>query len=329
MITLLADSSKWDEAADNSYYSSVSYKYGWLQSIGACFPYLKPLPLAEISQEGIIEYICPCFIDKKNDEIVSSIFLAAGFINKNTNPNETVQKLIEYAIMEKCKKILLQIPPGFYYSDNLISEGFTLQRKVPFFELSINKLDSFENYIETVLPKRKNRYIKAAYKKGVEIEMHRPSEKVVDRFYRFYNELGNRKKIQIFEKSFITRLSESLDEHAWYWIATINGQDCGAILSFEFKNRLWLWLISSSREFNEYRVDDLLYVRNIQYGFDKKLEIIDFGTSPLESSLGDYKKQFGCKPVFHEIYILDLSISRIVKRIYIDLKRIIKKTKVP
>jgi hypothetical protein len=79
MISLLTDSSKWDEAADNSYYPSVSYKFGWLRSIGLYFSYLKPLPSAKVDEEGSIEYVCPCLLDKKRKEIVGFAFLTEAF----------------------------------------------------------------------------------------------------------------------------------------------------------------------------------------------------------------------------------------------------------
>jgi len=324
MISLIKDSKKWDEAAENSYYPYVSYKYGWLYSIGLSFPRWKPLPLASISDEGNIEYLCPCFLDIKKAEIISSPLLAPGFINKNTNPLEMVKSLICYARRKGCGKIDLQVPPGFNYSESLLASGFRLKRKICFFNLDLSGIDSFEYYLNHNLSKGRKSDIKAAWQKGLEIDILTPSEEALNRFYPFYLDMCQRKSAQVLGKEFISLLGQSLRETARYWIARVKGQDAGSAVTFEFNTILWIWLLQADRNFKDYKVDSFLYAEIIRYSIEKKIKTIDLGTSPLDDSLGNYKKRFGAKPVFHELYELDLSLSGVLFRAYVDLKRTIK-----
>lgn len=324
MISLLNDPKKWDEALEDSYYPYISYKYGWLQSIGSCFPNLKPLPFAEINEKGQVEYICPCFHDAKRAEIISSPFLTPGFINKNTNPEEMLKKLVVYAKGEKCRKISLQIPPNFNYSDVLLSLGFRLVRKLSFYNIEIDGMESFDYYLKNFCSKARMCDVKAAWKKGVKLDVLQPAKEVLDRFYPFYSELGQRKDIEVFEKSFLDNLTQSLRENARYWIARVEDKDIGSALTFEFKDRIWGMLLQGGMDYRSYKTDPFLYVEIVRYGFEKNLKIIDLGTSPLDSPLGDFKRRTGAKPVFHELYELDMSFSNFLKTTFIDLKRIVK-----
>lgn len=324
MITIISDADKWDAAAVTSYYPFVSYKFGWLRSIGLCFAYLRPLPLARVGEEGSIEYICPCFLDENCKKIVSSAFLTPGFINKSTNPHEVVQKLIELAKKEKCRKICLQLPPNFDYAQNLLDKGFRLIKKICFFNLDVSGLESFDYYLNHCVSKGRKSDIKAAWQRGLEVEILIPAEEALNRFYHIYLEMCQRKSAEPFEKRFISTLAESLKEISRFWIAKTNDQDVGSALTFEFGNRLWIWFLQANRNFIHYKVDSFLYAEIIRYGFNKNIKIIDLGTSPLGDSLGDYKKRFGARPVFHELYELDISLLGIVKRSYVDLKRVIK-----
>jgi predicted N-acyltransferase len=166
--------------------------------------------------------------------------------------------------------------------------------------------------------------IKAAWQRGLEVEILIPAEEAFDRFYNIYLEMCRRKSVKPFEKKFISTLAESFKEISRFWIAKTNDQDVGSALTFEFGNRLWIWFLQANRDFINYKVDSFLYAEIIQYGFFKNIELIDLGTSPLGSSLGDYKKRFGAKAVFHELYELDITLSGNVKRSYFDLKRVIK-----
>lgn len=324
MISILTDPKKWDEAVEDSYYPYISYKYGWLSSIGSCFPHLKLLPVAKINEKGLVEYICPFFLDTKRAEIISSPLLAPGFINKNTDPKEMVEELIIYAKKDKCKKILLQIPPSFNYYNTLLDKSFRLVNKICFFILEITGMNNFDYYLSNYLSKGRKSDIKAAWRKGVKAEILPPSQEALDRFYSFYIELGKRKNFKVLEKSFIGKLSQSLSENTRFWIARIEHKDIGSAITFEFMDRLWLWLVQGGSNFRDFKTDAFLYSEVIRYGFEKKLKIIDFGTSPLESSISEFKMRFGTKPVFHELYELDLSPLGILRRVSVDLKHLTK-----
>lgn len=323
MISLLMDSKKWDEAAEASYFPFVSYKFGWLQSIGLSFPHLRPLPLAKIGEGGIPEYICPCFIDRKKKAIVSSAFLAPGFVNKNVDPREMVERLISSAKREHCRKISLQIPPGYHYSGTLLSFGFDLVSKVCFFNIETGQAESFEAYLQTGCSRGRRSDIHSSLRKGLGVEILSPSPEALDRFYSVYRSLAERKNIDVFEKAFIDELSRSLSENARFWIVKANGTDIGSALTFEFKDRIWGWLAHGEAKFADMKIGSFLYAEQIRYAFQKKIGVIDFGTSELGSSLADFKRRFGAEPVFHEVYELDLSLLSPFRKAVPRLKRII------
>ncbi|MFA7059657.1 MAG: GNAT family N-acetyltransferase [Pedobacter sp.] len=315
---------QWDNCAEQSYYPYLSYTYNWISTIESYFPELTALPFADVTENGLVSWICPLFFNSKKHEITGSALLAPGFINKNENPNDLMNVLLDYANQEKCRKISIQIPPDFEYSNVLLAHGYILKSKVCFFELNIKNIECFETYTSKYITHDKRKNINTAKRKGVLVEMLTPSRIAVDRFYPFYLEMAETKGVIPLEKRFISALTESLHDNSQYWIAVVDNQDVGSALSFEFLGRMWLWLLRGSREYVEYRVDVFLYAEMIRYAFDRNLETIDFGTTPLDSSLAVLKKRLGAKPVFHEHYELDLKITEVIKQCGSRLKRHVK-----
>ena len=324
MITLLTDPHKWDQAVELSYYPYISYKYGWLHAVGSYFSHLKPLPFAKLDEEGKVEYVCPCWHDSQKAQIISSPLVVPGFINQNREPQEMVEALLDYARKEKCRRIHLQIPPGYNYADVLLAMGFRLVRKVCFYNIDIKGLQSLEEYLEKRCTKNRKYDIRYALKQGLQIDILEPSPQALDRFYVFYKELGRRRGFETFDKSFIESISRSLHPFARIWVVSVEGVDVGSAFTFEFKGRLWGWLLQSGQEFRKFKPDSFLFAANIRYGIKKGMHVIDMGTSPLESPLGKFKQRFGAYPVFNEVYELDLSLFGLFNRAFVDLKTIVK-----
>ncbi|UJS16486.1 MAG: GNAT family N-acetyltransferase [Candidatus Jettenia sp.] len=325
MVSVFNNPVKWDEAVESSYYPYISYKYGWLESIGSCFLHMEPLPLAKVTEDGGIEYVCPCFIDRDKKEITSSAFLAPGFINKNADPVEMIEALISYAKKENYKKISLQIPPGFMYSNILLNGRFKLIRKICFFAVEICAMSSFDYYLNKCVSSGRKSDMKAAWRKGVTVETLYPSREALERFYPFYQEMVQRNNAQMLEKTFMLKLSQSLNQNTRYWIAMVHGKDIGSALTYEFMGRLWVWLLQGGGDFRDYKTDAFLYAEIIRYGFEKHFRVIDLGTSPLDNSQGDFKKRLGANPVFHELYELDLSYFGNLRSTCIEMKKVIKR----
>lgn len=323
MIDFLYESEKWDRIAEDSYFHHVGYKYGWLRAVDLSFPHLKPLPFAKLDRNGKDEYICPCFHDIQKKEIVSSPFIIPGFINKNLDPDYMLRVLMRYAKNERCRRISIQVPPGFSYANRLLSAGFVLEKKVCFFQIDISEKGSFENYFHDSIKRTRKQDINQALRKDVKVILLPPSAEAVERFYPFYQEFGQRKNVDVFDKSFIRHLSECLSEYIQFWIAKVETQDIGSAITFSFKDRLWGWLLQGGVEFKAYKTDSIMYTDIIRYGFKRSMKVIDIGTTPLESPLADYKLRFGAKPVFHELYKWDRSVSGFVQSTYQGLKKLV------
>jgi hypothetical protein len=323
MIDFLNDSEKWDRITEDSYFHHVGYRFGWLRAVDLSFPHLKPLPFAKLDSTGKDDYVCPCFHDIQKKQIISSPFFVPGFINKNINPDDIIRELKKYAKNERCRRILLQIPPGFRFANRLLSAGFVLEKKVSFFQIEIPENGSYEDYFHDSFKRTRKQDINQALRKGVKINLMPPSDEAVKRFYPFYQEFGQRKNIEVFDLSFIFHLSECLSENIQFWIAQVENQDIGSAITFSFKGRLWGWLLQGGIEFKAYKTDSLLYADIIRYGFERKMKIIDIGTTPLDSPLADFKLRFGAKPVFHELYKWDCSVTALIQSTFQGLKRLV------
>ena len=150
MIDFLTEPEEWDRVAEESYFPHIGYKYGWLHAVGASFPYIKPLPFAIRDDSGHVQAVCPCFHDTQKREVISSPFLVPGFINKNLSPAGIVQVLLDYAKKMRGRRISLQIPPGFYYAESLLSLGFRLVKKICFFNIDVSEIKSYDDFKPTV-----------------------------------------------------------------------------------------------------------------------------------------------------------------------------------
>jgi len=313
MISLLPDPERWNQALAHSSFHYVTYTYEWLEAVSAGYSHLKPLPFAKIDEKGGVEYVCPCFHDKTKSELVSSPFLSPGFISRNTDVKEMARHLIIYAKKNRIKKINLQIPPGLDYAFRLLELGYRLSEKICFHVIDTTEVDSFDDYLKNRITKSRHTDLKMAWRKGLRAEILPPTPEALRRFSPFYFELGRRRKFEILRESFLYQVTRRLAKYARFWIAAADGNDLGSALTLEYKDRIWGWLLQGGMEYRSYKTDPFLYAEIVRYGMEKGYRYIDFGTSPLNSALGDFKRRSGTRPVFHEFYVLDLSFSGLWK----------------
>jgi len=218
-----------------------------------------------------------------------------------------IDALIESTVRRKGKIIELQIPPGYWYFDSLLRMGFTLLRKISFFDLELKGARSFDEFSQTHISKDKIKNIKTSYLKGLCVQAMDLSEESIQRFLPPYLDMIERHHSTAFPIQFFLRLGREFNDCGKVWIASVGGIDAGSAITFESEGRLWAWFLQGNRKFKEYKVDARLEAELIRYSIERNIPVMDLGTSPLEGPLGDWKLRFGAKPVFHEVYRLVIS----------------------
>jgi lipid II:glycine glycyltransferase (peptidoglycan interpeptide bridge formation enzyme) len=137
--------------------------------------------------------------------------------------------------------------------------------------------------------------------------------------------MGSRNDANLPPKKFYFHLASELAVEGKYWLAVVDGADAGSALTFETGDRIWIMWLQGSDAFKSYKVSTFLYTEIINYAIAKKIRIVDFGTSSIDSPLGDFKQRLGAVPFFHDIYEFDLGYATAFKKFYRDAVRIFKK----
>lgn len=314
----------WDECLDHSYYPFISYRYGWLKAYEAGRPHLSALFVGQQKDDHGFEYVCPLYIDRKHRELTSAVGVFPGFINRNVNPDEMLSYLIMVAKREGLGRISLQIPPGYGYCNNLIKKGFELKRKISFFILPITDYPTFEDYLGSLTNKGKKSDIKFALKAGLTISAEAYTPEIYRRFETFLHEMAARKNAELPGERFYAALSDYYPHDAIYWIAIHDGVDVGSALTFVCQDHFWIMWLQGGERYRNLKVDTFLYAEIIRYAIFKQFSVVNFGTSPADTPLADFKRRLGADLEFHELYELDLALSFIAKKTLRYLKHYLR-----
>ncbi|MFZ4856688.1 MAG: GNAT family N-acetyltransferase [Desulfuromonadaceae bacterium] len=324
MIGICENQAAWDGALENSFYHFITYRYGWLKAWASGTPELKPLFIAGMNDDDGCDFVCPVYVDTKARVLTGAVGVTPGFLSANVTPNETVTYLINVAKREKLGKIVLQIPPGYSYSNNLIQKGFVLRRKVSFYVLPVNCFNTFEEYVSSISNKGKKSDIRFSLKAGLKIETASYSPETYRRFAVFLSDMAARNRASLPGERMYEVLNDYYPKDSIYWIATHNGMDVGSALTFACKDQIWIMWLQGGEQHRNLKVDTYLYAEIIRYAIDNGFRVVNFGTSPIDTPLGDFKRRLEAQLEFHELYELDLNISEVIKQYGSSLKRYVK-----
>lgn len=324
MIGICDNQEVWDGALERSFFPFITYRFGWLKAWVAGMPHQTPLFTAGMNDDGSCDYVCPVYIDTKEKVLTGAAGVTPGFISGNVNPDEAITYLIALAQREGLRKVVLQIPPGYSYCNNLLKRGFVLKRKVSFYVLPVDCFKSFEEYIGSIGNKGKKSDIRFALKAGLKVETNGYSPETYRRFTRFLKEMAIRNHASLPGEPLYAVLNDHYPNDALYWIATHEGSDIGSALTFGGRDRLWIMWLQGGEQHRNLKVDTFLYAEIIRYAIDKGFRVVDFGTSPIDTPLGDFKRRLEARLEFHEHYELDLNITEVIKQCGSRLKRCVK-----
>lgn len=324
MIGICDNQAAWDGALERSYYPFITYRFGWLKAWAAGMPHQTPLFIAGMNDDGGCDYVCPVYIDTKERVLTGAVGVTPGFVSGNVCPDEAIAYLISVAQREGLGKIVLQIPPGYSYCNNLLKRGFVLKRKVSFYVLPVGCFRSFEEYLGSIGNKGKKSDIRFALKAGLKIETAGYSPETYRRFAGFLEEMAKRNNAALPGERLYAVLNDHYPNDAIYWIATHEGSDVGSALTFAGRDRLWIMWLQGGEQYRNLKVDTFLYAEIIRHAIESGLQLVNFGTSPIDTPLGDFKRRMEAQLEFHEHYELDLNIAQVIKQCGSHLKKYVQ-----
>jgi len=324
LIGICAKQSAWDAALEHTYYPFITYRYGWLKAWAAGNSHQTPMFIAGMNEGCECDFVCPVYIDSKERVLTGAVGTTPGFVSGNINPNETLSYLINVARTRGLGKIVLQIPPGYSYCNNLLMRGFVLKRKTSFYVLPVSCYRTFEDYLGSISNKGKKSDIKFALKAGLKVDCSSYSPESYQRFAYFLSVLAVRKNAEIPTERLYAVFNDYYPNDAIYWIATNNGADVGSALTFASRSQLWIMWLQGGEQFRNLKVDSFLYAEIIRYAINNGFRVVNFGTSPIDTPLGDFKRRLEAQLEFHEQYELDLKITEVIKQCGSSLKRYVK-----
>jgi lipid II:glycine glycyltransferase (peptidoglycan interpeptide bridge formation enzyme) len=193
-----------------------------------------------------------------------------------------------------------------------------LVQKICFFDLELNGVGSFDEFLKSYVSKDKVKNIRTSHSRGLIVDILPLSENSLHRFFPSYFDMIERNNSISLPKIYFTQIGKELKDSGKVWIASVGGVDAGSAITFESSGRIWSWFLQGDRKFKDYKVDARLYAEIIRYSIENNIPTVDFGTSPINSSLADFKMKFGANPVFHEKYLLNVSTKA---RLYYFLKK--------
>ena len=289
-------------------------------------PHLTPMFIAEMNDDDSgCDYVCPVYIDTKERVLAGSIGVTPGFVSGNVNPDGAISHLITVARREGLGKILLQIPPGYNYCNQLLKKGFELKRKVSFYVLPVGGLRTFEEYVSSLSNKGKKSDIKFAMKAGMRVLRARYAPETYRRFEVFLAEMAARnQQKELPGEQFYSVLSDYYPDDVIYWIATHEGSDVGSALTLVCQGHIWIMWLQSSERYRNLKVDTFLYAEIIRHAIEGGGRVVDFGTSPQDSPLGDFKRRLHARLEFHEVYEINLGMMNFLKNNGSGLRRYVR-----
>jgi hypothetical protein len=324
LIGICDNQAAWDSALERSFYPFISYRYGWLKAWAAGMPNFTPLFIAQLDERGGCDYVCPMYLDSKEKTLTGAVGFTPGFVSGNINPDAAVSHLIRIAQKEGLGKIILQIPPGYGYCNQLLNRGFLLRRKISFYVLPVGCFRNFEEYLAAISNKGKKSDLRFALRAGLRIETSGYSAPTYRRFQAFLAEMATRNHAQLPGEQLYAVLHDHHPDDSLYWLASHDGVDVGSALTFASRDQLWIMWLQGGERYRNLKVDSFLYAEIIRYSIDRGFRVVNFGTSPMDTPLGDFKRRLEAQLEFHEQYELDLKLTGVIKQCGGKLKRYVQ-----
>lgn len=287
-IEIFEDSpGRWDEYVLNNDNASIYHLHDW----GTFFKHIyKFKSLNLVVYEGNVIVGITTLILMRN-HLMKKMFVSLPYfcVGGILADNSYVEKLIlkkvkELTISHKCSYTLLRNAQinnksGYDYID---------RQKATF----VLPLETDSEKVFSRFERQVRRRIRKGYKSGCEIDI---SKKYLDDFYDIYRRNMRHLGSPAHKKAFYTEILNQFPDNYTFLVVLNKKKVVGAQLLSYFKNKIYLPLASSLREYNEYSPNHLLYWESIKFGCENGYEFCDFGRSTIGSGPYIFKKQWNAK----------------------------------
>jgi len=163
------------------------------------------------------------------------------------------------------------------------------------FTTSLLKLDKDENNIwKDFITDSARRNIKKALRSKLTIET---GDKYIDDFYKVYSYNMRDLGTPVMSHQFFINIVESFKERAKIVIIRRENEAIAGMLLIKHKLTLYDPFVSSLREYNDLRPNNLLYWEAIKFGVSNNLSYFDLGRSTIGTGLFNFKSQWGASHI--------------------------------
>lgn len=252
-------------------------------------------------RSGEIVGTLPLFLDKRHRILISLPFGDYGgpCIAPNVNKNEVLrlsfQQVTETARREADEIHLKSLPKN--YSNWFRDHHFSLTPLMYTFILPIHGLAM--DHLWKNFRRDTRRGIKKAEKEGLVVEEAQEKESMKE-YYHVYSISMKHIGASVRPFTFFTVLWDTLSQRKLLniFLARYQNECIAGLIFFSWKGRLHIYGNVSLPGFRNLRPNDLLYHETIRWGVERKLRVVDFGLTPLNSDSGLYqfKKRWGGSP---------------------------------
>jgi lipid II:glycine glycyltransferase (peptidoglycan interpeptide bridge formation enzyme) len=296
---------EWDELLLSSPTASVFHTTAWLKVLTKTFPHLREKFIVAVDSSHTLLAGMPFIIEERFhfQRIFSLPFGTYGGVIKRP---EVTQGVVEEIIRKfltlglSWRVLRLEIvdfgreltPPPHFTSENLTT-----------LILSVNSSREalWQGFSSDTRGKTRQ-----AIKRGVKIR-EVTSDETVRECFQMLVETDQRHgyKKPLYPLSLLFSILEYMKPRGFlYWtIAEYQGKGIAHLLSFKFKDVLFLWLAGSYQAYHYLRANNLLYWDAIEEACQSKLKKVNLSaTSPRQAGLWRFKTGFGAKPLTYSIY---------------------------
>ena len=119
----------------------------------------------------------------------------------------------------------------------------------------------------------------------------------LDGFYRVFSMNMRDLGTPVYSRAFFKNILESFPESTWICTVYMGGEPVASGFLAGFKNTLEIPWASSTRQYNKYSPNMLLYWSALKFAVEKGYSTFDFGRSTPGEGTFKFKEQWGAKPV--------------------------------
>ncbi len=219
-------------------------------------------PLVKDNNPEILEYILKSYNDKIKEKVVFSQF----------------RNLWDW---DKLKPIFNKI--GYEYDAHL--------------DILIDIKPKENDLWKKINSKARNK-IRKAIKSDVTFEVMKPTDALVEKAYKIFQDIYKKAKIPLASKSLFENSCKVLSEKNMikYFCAIKDGQIIGVRIGLLYKNLIYDWYAGSLQDYYKYNPNDFLPYNTLVWGHNNGFETFDFGGAgkpDVPYGVRDHKMKFG------------------------------------